>query len=49
MKYTDRKHFIFDIFTLLNTQGIMRYSVLAVLYSALLVLIPFLTGELIDT
>lgn len=49
MKNTDRKDFAFDILALLNTQGIVRYSVLAVLYSILIVLIPFLTGGFIDT
>lgn len=48
MKSRDRKYFMCSVFALLNTPGIIWYSILAILYSALIVLIPFLTGTFVN-
>lgn len=48
MKSRDKKYFMCSVFALLNTPGIIWYSILAILYSALIVLIPFLTGAFVN-
>lgn len=49
MKVDKIKNSLFSVLSLLNTPGIIRYSCLAVLHSALVVLIPFFSGTFIDT
>ncbi len=49
MKWENKIRSVACVFTLLNAQGIVLYSALAVLHSALIVLIPFGSGAFIDT
>ncbi len=48
MKWVNKTRSIACVFSLLNAHGIVRYSSLAVLHSALIVLIPFGCGAFID-